>query len=172
MKRAIMYAVLILLAFMLQNNMFAAVSWIDCTPNVLLIITFCFGFIHGRGSGMAIGFVSGLLLDFFFGNIIGFYALIYMVIGYGNGMLGQLFYVEMLNMPVVLCIISDLLFSLYVFVFSFLLRGVTDVGYYLVNVILPEMIYTVIITMIVYRPLLRLDDWMTEWEKRSAKSFV
>lgn len=172
MKRIIMYAVLILLAFMIQNNVFAAISWIDCTPNVLLIITFCFGFIHGRESGMAIGFVSGLLLDFFFGNTIGFYALIYMLIGYGNGLLGQIFYNEMLNMPVVLCIISDFVFCLYVYVFSFLLKGVTNVGYYMTHVIIPEMIYTVIITMIVYRPLLKLDAWMIKWEKRSAKSFV
>ncbi len=172
MKRALMYAVLILLAFMIQNNVFAAVSWIYTTPNILLIITFCFGFIHGRASGMAIGFASGLLLDFFFGNTIGFYALIYTVIGYGNGLLGQIFYNEMLNMPVVLCIISDFVFNFYVFVFAFLLRGVTDIGYYLIHVIIPEMIYTVIITMIVYRPLLKLDAWMIKWEKRSAKSFV
>ena len=58
------------------------------------------------------------------------------------------------------------------YVFSFLLKGVTNVGYYLTHVIIPEMIYTVIITMIVYRPLLRLDAWMIKWEKRSAKSFV
>ena len=172
MKRALTYAVLILLAFMIQNNAFAAVKWLDCTPNVLLIITFCFGFIHGRTSGMAIGFVSGLLLDFFFGSTIGFYALIYMAIGYANGVLGQLFYNEMLNMPVVLCVISDFIFCLYVYFFSFLLRGVTNAGYYLVHVMLPEMVYTVIITMIVYRPLLKLDALMIKWEKRSAKSFV
>ena len=172
MKRVLMYAVLILSAFMLQNNFFAAIHWIDCTPNLLLILTFAFGFIRGKKEGMLIGLSCGILSDFFFGTNLGFYGIIYLSIGYFNGLLGELFYTEFLNMPVLLCFISDLLFSLYVYVFSFLLKGASNFGHYLTRVILPEIVYTVIITLISYNFLRWLDRKCAGLEKRSANKYV
>jgi len=171
-KRIILYGLVIFTAFMLQNNFFAGIHIIDCTPNLLLIVTFAFGFIRGRVEGMLIGFFCGLLSDFFFGSNVGFYALIYCAIGYLNGLLGQLFYNEFLHMPVLLCIFSDLLYSIYVYVFAFLLKGATKLGHYLLHVVMPEIVYTVIITLIVYRFLLWLDQKCETLEKRSAKKFV
>lgn len=172
MKRAIFYAVLILAAFMMQNNLFAASALIDTVPNILLIITFAFGFIRGKLDGMLIGFFCGLLSDLFFGTRIGYYALIYLLIGYGNGLLGQVFYTEFVNMPVILCVFSEIVYSLYVYVFSFLLKGQTNVLFYLRRVVLPELAYTVLMTLILYRCLLWLNQRIAKLEKRSAKKFV
>ncbi len=171
-RRIIMYIILILGAFMLQNNFFAAVHWIDITPNLLLIVTFEFGFLRGRMHGMLIGFFCGLLSDFFFGTNVGYYALIYTLIGYGNGVLGSLFYTDFLNMPMLLCIVSDLLLGLYVFITSFLVRGAADIGHYMLRVILPEIVYTMLISLLVYKPLKALDKWVEDRSKRSAKEFV
>lgn len=172
MKRALFYAGLILAAFMLQNNLFAASALIHTVPNILLIITFSFGFIRGKMDGMLLGFFSGLLSDLFFGTSIGYYALIYMLIGYGNGLLGQAFYTEFVNMPVILCILSEILFSLYVYVFSFLMKGQTNIVFYIQKVVLPETAYTVLLTLIIYKFLLWMNTKITGLEKRSAKKFV
>ena len=172
MRRAVYYILLILLAFMLQTNVFQAIKLIDATPNLLLIITFCYGFIRGPIDGMLIGFFSGLLLDLFFGTTIGFYALVYTIIGFTNGEVSRIFYTEFIDMPIVLCLINDLVYSLYVYVFSFLLKGVTNFMFYLKGVILPELIYTVVITFIIYKPLRRVNDWLEAREKRSAQKFV
>ena len=172
MRRVLTYILLILLAFMLQNNVFQAIHWIDVTPNLLLIITFCYGFIRGPIDGMLIGFFSGLLSDLFFGTTIGFYALGYTIIGFTNGEVSRIFYTDFIDMPIVLCLINDLAYSLYVYVFSFLLKGVTNVFFYLKSVILPEMIYTVLITFIVYKPLRFLNEKLEAREKRSAQKFV
>ena len=172
MKRILMYAFLIIFAFMLQNNFFAAIKWISITPNLLLIITFIFGFIRGKFHGMLIGFFAGLLTDFFFGAGIGYYALIYMLIGYANGLLGQVYYTDYLHLPVALCVVNDFIFSMYVYISSFLLNGATNFGFYLGKVILPEIIYTLILTLALYKPLQALDKWMEKTERRSAKKFV
>ena len=172
LKRVLFYTGVVLAAFLIQNNVFAASPLIDTVPNILLIVTFAFGFIRGKLDGMLIGFFGGLLLDLFFGEVLGFYALIYMLIGYGNGLLGQLFYTEFINMPVILCIISDLLFSLYVYGFSFLIKGDTHFLFYFWRAILPEMVYTVLLTMVLYKFLLWLNAKFVEFEKRSAKKFV
>ena len=94
MKRFGFYILVVLCAFILQNNVFAYLPIIDATPNLLLIVVFSFGFIRGRTEGMLIGFFSGLLMDICFSNVIGYYALIYLIIGYINGMIGHLFYTD------------------------------------------------------------------------------
>ena len=75
MKRAFAYLLLILAAFFLQNNIFAASHLILTVPNIMLILVFSFGFIRGSVDGMCIGFVCGLLLDIFFSETLGFSAL-------------------------------------------------------------------------------------------------
>ncbi len=172
MKRLLFYIVLILLAFLLQNNILAVSPLIDATPNLLLIITFCFGFIRGKKEGMLLGFFCGLLMDVCYGESIGYYALIYLIIGYVNGTLGQLFYTEFLNMPLLLCILSDLIYNLYIYVFGFLLYGRLNLPIYVANVILPEVVYTAILTLVLYKLFLKLNTRLEELEKRSAKRFV
>ncbi|MCD8010707.1 MAG: rod shape-determining protein MreD [Lachnospiraceae bacterium] len=172
MKRLLFYIVLILLAFLIQNNILAVSPLIDATPNLLLIITFCFGFIRGKKEGMLLGFFCGLLMDICYGESIGYYALIYLIIGYVNGTLGQLFYTEFLNMPLLLCILSDLIYNLYIYVFGFLLYGRLNLSVYVANVILPEVVYTAILTLVLYKLFLKLNTRLEELEKRSAKRFV
>lgn len=171
-KRVVFYLLIIVAALMVQNNLFAASALIDTVPNILLIVTFTFGFLRGKADGMFIGFVSGLLADSFFGEILGFNALAYLVIGYGTGLLGQVFYTEFLNMPVVLCILSDLLYNLFIYFFGFLMRGQTAFLAYLWKVILPEIVYTVLLTLVLYKFLRFLNVKFAQFEKRSAKKFV
>ena len=51
---------------------------------------------RGRKTGMFVGLFSGILMDTFFGfgGLLGLYALIYMLIGYINGLFKRLFYDE------------------------------------------------------------------------------
>ena len=171
-KRVLFYLALIVAAFMVQNNVFAVFTLIDTVPNLLLIVTFTFGFLRGKGDGMFIGFLCGLLVDSFFGEILGFHALAYMAIGYGNGLLGQVFYTEFLNMPVALCILSDFLYNLFIYFFGFLMRGQLNFPAYLWKVILPEIVYTVLVTLVLSRFLRFLNVKFAQFEKRSAKKFV
>ena len=56
-----------------------------------------------------------------------------------------------LSIPVMLAGIGDLLYGLSVYALQFLLRGRLGLGTYLYRIILPEIFYTVILTLIVYR---------------------
>ena len=81
MRRKIYVALIISICFLLQSTLFQALSIASISPNLLIVVTSSFGFMRGRKEGMWIGFFSGLLLDIFFGSVIGFYALIYSCIG-------------------------------------------------------------------------------------------
>ena len=62
----------IILAFTVQNCVFPLLPFLAATPNLLLILTFSFGFIHGKNAGMFYGVISGLLLDLFYSGLIWF----------------------------------------------------------------------------------------------------
>ena len=172
MRRRFIYLGLLLGAFLLQNNVFAVSPLIGATPNLLLILTFTVGFVRGKKEGMLLGFFSGLLMDVAYGEIVGFYALIYLCIGYVNGSISQMFYTEFLNMPLLLCVLSDFLYNLYIYVFGFMVHGRMALSVYIAQVILPEVVYTSVLTLILYPLFLRLAARLDTLEKRSANRFV
>lgn len=121
---------------------------------------------------MWIGFFCGLLLDIFFGSVIGFYALVYMYIGYLNGFFRKRFFPEDIKLPIILISASDLAYSLMVYLFLFLLRGKFQFFYYLRHIILPELVYTIVVTVFLYFIILKINQKLEEIERRSAGKFV
>ena len=106
-KQILLNILLILLAFTVQNCVFPLLPFLAATPNLLLILTFSFGFIHGRNAGMFYGFLSGLLLDLFYSGPFGFYTLIYVYIGYFNGIFTKYYYEDYITLPLILSILNE-----------------------------------------------------------------
>ncbi|MDD3218454.1 MAG: rod shape-determining protein MreD [Lachnospiraceae bacterium] len=157
MRRNLILALLIWIAFLLQTTVFQLLPFTTVAPNLLLILTVAFGFMNGKKMGLVIGFFCGLLIDLFYGDLIGFYALIYMLIGYVNGFSCSVFYDDEIKVPMVFIGISDLVYSVLIYILQFLLRGRLDFFYYFYHIMLPEVVYTVFITLLVYRLLYRLN---------------
>lgn len=166
MRRKITLAVLILIVFILQGTIFQTLAIASISPNLLLVLTVSFGFMRGKREGLFVGFFCGLLIDIFYGyeNTIGFYALLYMYIGFLNGFLYKVFYDDDIKVPMLLVGVSDVAYGLVVYGIQFLLRGRLDVFGYLYRIIVPEMVYTVLITVIFYRILFWLNRKLTETE--------
>ena len=120
MKRVLVEILIIITAFILQSTVFRAISLGGIVPNLLIIITSAFGIMRGRRAGMLTGFTCGLLIDIFFGSVIGFYALVYMVIGYLNGIFQSLFYPEDVKLPMILISLSEVVYCFICYVFLFL----------------------------------------------------
>lgn len=170
-RRIIITSLMVCIAFLLQCTVFKGLSFGLASPNLLLILTFIFGFMRGKKTGMAVGMASGLLIDIFFCEVIGFNALLYMGIGYVNGMFNKIFFDEDITLPLLLLVGSDLSYNIIFYIFRFLLRNRLDFPYYFVHVMLPELIYTVVVTVFIYRLILKLNRWLVEYEKRSVNKF-
>ena len=84
--------IIITLCFLLQTTLFKTLSFANISPNLLIIAVSSFGFMRGKKEGLWVGFFCGLLIDIFCGNYIGLYALIYMYIGFINGLFQKRFY--------------------------------------------------------------------------------
>jgi len=157
MKRIIIYAILIIFCFLLQATVFRGLAFVGIVPNLLIILCASLGFMRGEITGLVVGFFCGLLIDVFFGNVIGLYALLYMHMGYLNGKFSGKYYPENLKLPLVLIISSNLLLSLASYLLLFVMRGRFDFAFYLKNVIAPEVIYTMLLALLLYPLLLWIE---------------
>ena len=172
MKRFIITAILILFCFLMQCTVFHSLAFRGIVPNLIIVLTASFGFMRGEKTGLLIGFFCGLLVDIFFGNTIGFYSLLYMYIGYMNGKFSAVFYPHDIKLPIILILGSDLFYGLISYVILFLLRSRFDFRYYFAHIILPEIVYTIVVTIFLYPLILGINTWLERGELRSGKKFV
>ena len=128
-------------AFLLQTGLFAR-------------------FFLGPKYGMMTGFFAGLMLDVYGGSYFGMYALIYTYIGLMNGLLSMVFYGDDIKLPVILVGGSDFVFGMIIYGSMFLLRGRNDTGFYVMNVMIPEAVYTTVVALFLYFPVRWLSNWI------------
>ena len=172
MKRKIVTIAIILVCFLLESTVFQGLALGSVTPNLLIVVTSSFGFMRGKKEGMLVGFISGLLVDIMFNDLIGFYALIYMVLGYLNGFFRKIFYDDDIKLPLILIAASDFVYGNVVCIFMFVMRSKLHYLYYLKNIIIPELIYTILVTIVLYQVILYINKKLEAEEKRSASKFV
>ena len=172
MRRFIFTFFSIIISFILQTTVLRYVDLGGIVPNLLIIMTAGFAFMRGDKSGIWVGFFCGILVDVFFGTYLGFYALIYMYLGFIVGKFNKIFYPENVLLPLALIISSDFLFGFICYCLLFMFRNKFDLHYYMMSVIIPEMVYTTLAALFVYPILVRMNTYLEEVEERSAKKFV
>ncbi len=172
MKRFLITFVLIVLCFLFQTTVFKGIAFGGIVPNLLIILTASFGFMRGERTGVIIGFFCGFLADIFFGNVLGLNAMIYMYIGYANGKFNRIFFPEDIKLPLGLILVSDLAYGFSYYITLFLMRKRFHIGYYFSHIILPEMVYTILITLFLYPLILWINKKLEDSEKRGARKFV
>ena len=169
MKRNIILFFIILCGFVFQTTLFQALSFGGISPNIRIIITVSYGFMYGKKCGMVTGFLCGLLMDVFYGDVLGFYALVYLYIGAANGVFHSIFYQDDIKLPLVLILASDFVYSFTCYVLLYLLRSRFDIIFYLKHVILPEVVYTIFVTVFIYPCILLLNRTIDEIERGDNK---
>ena len=172
MKRILINLGLMVLAFTIQTCIFPLIPFFSASPNLLLIMTFSMGFIYGKNAGMLYGLFAGILLDLFGGGSFGFYSLLFIYIGYLNGIFSRYYYEDYITLPMVLAIANELAYNLYIYIFQFLIRKRLNFLYYLKNIIIPEIIFTVVTTLLIYRLFLFISRKLEEMEQRRDTNLV
>ncbi len=172
MRRILVMGLLILMFYLLQTTVLERIPYLAGVPNLLLIFTFSVGLLRGRSEGMAAGFACGLLLDVFSGGVLCFYALIYMYIGYLNGMLSNILVSELLLLPMLSCACSELLYHAYQYIFGFLVQNKLHFGEYFQQIVLPELMLTVTVSIIGYYLVLIVNRRLEQTEQKGAKKFA
>ena len=162
MKRFLINVLLLVLAFTIQNCVIPLIPFLSASPNLLLILTFSFGFIYGKEAGM----YYGLVLDLFYSGPFGFFTLLFVNIGYFNGICTKYYYEDYINLPLVMSLVNELIYNAYIYVFRFLIRNRLDIFYYVREIVIPETIFTVVTTLLIYRFFLFTNRRLEEMENR------
>ncbi len=172
MKRKIVTGILIIVTVLLQCSVFQIFEIASIKPNLMVILAVSFGLMRGRLSGLLVGFAGGLIMDLFYPGQIGINALLYMWIGYASGYCYRIFYDDDIKTPLLLVTAGDLFYSISRYILTFLLRGRIHVLFYLRRIIIPELLYTIIATLVVYHLLYRINLRLNKSDKRSLDSIA
>lgn len=171
-RRIVVICLLIVVCFLIQTTLFQYIALGSITPNLLIVITSAIGFIRGKKEGLLTGFLCGLLIDILYSDIMGYQAFIYMIIGYLNGYFQQMFYDDDIKLPLLLIGSSEFVYGLIIYICSFLLQSKFDFSIYLYQIILPELIYTLLVTLVFYQVILKINQSLEAYEKRRNSKFV
>ena len=165
LKRFLVSLVSLMLCFFLQLVILPGIPGVRTVPNLLLVETVSLGFLYGKASGLAAGTAAGLLFDVLGSGIPGFYTLIFAVLGYLNGMLSEKIESEMILILFVLFAINEAVFHTYVF----LIGKQFAFGSYLKNIVMPEMLLSLIAFLVLYGILIFLSK---RWDLRVNKGEI
>lgn len=170
-KKILIIALVIYVSFLLQTSIFSKYRLAGVTPNILICVVSTYGFMNGRRQGILVGFFTGILLDMFSGSIFGIYAMMYMYIGFLNGLFKKQFFGDDLRLPMFLIGMSDLLYGIGSYFVFIVIRAKYNFYFYFMNLILPEVVYTLLVSIFVYYAILFLNNWLEKIEKKGSDRF-
>lgn len=168
LRRILIIALIIFICYILQTSVLSRYPLAGVTPNILICVVATYGFMKGRRYGILIGFCTGLLLDIYSGVLFGLYALVYMYIGLLNGLFKKQFFGDDLRLPMILIGTSDLIYGVLSYFVLFTIRSQKDFSFYFMNVIMPEVVYTLVVSIFVYYAILHINNWIEKFEKKGS----
>ncbi len=168
MKRKLSELGLVLLCYLLQVTLDRNIAIAGIVPNFLIMITVLFAYIQGKKDGMFVGFFAGLLYDLFFTGLVGFSSLCFVLLGYVNGMFRSQFEENNFIAPMIAISASTFAYEFLIFVGNFVLHNRLIAPFFTARIIIPEIIYTTVIAMAVYKPLCILNRHLDS-RKRKVK---
>ncbi len=151
MKRFLYMTALILVCYLLQTTVLQKIALANVVPNLILIIVVAIGYIRGKIEAMFLGLFLGLLVDCQYNSLIGVCGLIYMLIGYLVGLCNKIYYRDDYTIPFLLVGLSDIFYNFLFYILTFLLRNRTNLPYYFIRIMLPELVYTVLVSFFLYK---------------------
>jgi rod shape-determining protein MreD len=153
-RRAILLAVVVVTALLLQTTVFANVTLLGAKPELMFLLTIAFGALEGPASGAATGFIGGMAQDFLLNQPKGITALTLTLLGYAIGMLRQYIVSPSPVLPVVLVAGGTFGGVLFYGIVSFLLGQLDITWLYLFRVAALSAIYNAVLTPLLF-PILR-----------------
>lgn len=153
----IIHVIIIFFAFFLQTSIFPLMPFFSASPNLLLIITFSYGLLYGESIGLITGFFCGILIDMYYDGIFGSFMLIYSLIGFVNGMLNTSFFEDSVTTSMLLSLSNGFAYNIYIYVVHFLIRRKFNIAYYFQNIMIPNILFTLLVTVFVYKLLYKFN---------------
>ncbi len=168
--RAFVIGTLLVVVHTLSATLFQYLKIGNVVPNFMIMLIVSFALLRGSKEGSIIGIVAGLLHDLSFSMIVGPTAVIYGLIGYICGAFNKNFYRENFILPFICTLFSSLFYSL-TCIFSFMFRGQLNIIFFMKSIAIPEMIYTITLSLIAYQITYLINEKLEMSERKTRNIF-
>lgn len=171
MKKTIINIVLcvtFIILYFLQANLFSWFRIAGVMPNVFVIFVLFIGLYAHKFMGITYGIIFGILLDLFIGKRVGLTAIMLGVIGLIGTLFDKNFSKENRITLMVMCIISTAVFEIGLYVLSYFIYHADMQILLFLQILLVEIIYNVLLTIIFY-PFMQIFGNKIEEEYKGNK---
>lgn len=171
MYRFWVMSLIITIGVVVETTVHHHLAFFGVLPNLMLILTVSYGILRGDEEGAAYGLGGGLLRDIAFGQAIGLFAALGMLSGYFAGKSLLNFYRESFLLPMLITGTISLAYGFVLYLFNIITIAPVGPIYYTLGVIVPETIYTMLVSIPIYRILFLLNQNIENHERKHRKLF-
>lgn len=139
-----------LIVYLLQSNFFSWFNLAGVKPNLFVILVLSIGLFTGRGFGSTFGILFGLSLDFFIGKSIGISAIMLGIVGFLGGYLSKNFSKDSRITMMIMILFTTLIYEIGTYIFNYFINSVDIELFYFIKVLLIELVFNLLITIIIY----------------------
>lgn len=139
-----------ILIYILQSTFFNSFTIAGIKPNIIVIYTLFVGLFAGRNIGTIMGLIFGTYVDIIIGKTVGISSIMLGIVGYLGGYFDKNFSKESRITIIIMVIGSTILYEVGRYIFNILNIGVTPEINVFSKILLVEVIFNVLITIIVY----------------------
>ncbi|MGL4361985.1 MAG: rod shape-determining protein MreD [Cellulosilyticaceae bacterium] len=168
--RTLVIGILLAMTYILETTIFQSIRIGGVAPNFMVIIVVSFALLRGSKEGAIIGFFAGLIYDVTFGMYMGEMIIPYMLVGYFCGKFNVNFYRENFILPF-LCTLTSSVFVNVGTLFLFMMRAKVNFFFYFKNMIIPEAIYTITLSLVVYQLTYAINEKLEDRERKTRNIF-
>lgn len=169
--RFIIIIVELIVCYVLQSSVWGSLAINNTVPDLLMIVVVSVAYIKGGNAGIIYGFIAGMLLDLTYGTHLGYFALLYLFMGFFSG-IPHRFYRKDDNITPLFVSAICVFFSQSIFyITEFMLRGRLNYSFFLSHIILPKMVYTILLGSVLYKLIQVSIQWSIRLEERNIRNY-
>jgi len=169
--RVIIIGAVLIIVVLLETTMVGRLAIFGISPDIMLTTIVSYSILRGDTEGALAGFFGGLLMDVALGQAMGLFAMLGLLVGYFAGKPFRDFYRESYLLPMFITGVVAVAYGFALYVFNTLTIAYVNMTVHMWAVVLPTAVYTMIISIIVYRLLYAVNYLVEMLERRNRKVF-
>lgn len=139
-----------LIIYLLQVNFFSWFNLAGIKPNLFVILVLVIGLFSGKSIGATLGILFGITLDFFIGKSIGISGIMLGIIGFLGGYLDKSFAKDSRITIITMIVMSTVIYEVGLYLLNYFINSVQIGIFNFIKIILVEVIFNAILTIIIY----------------------
>jgi rod shape-determining protein MreD len=141
---------LIIIPLTLQTSVFPQISYLGVVPNLLLLLTICYGLLQGIKPGVYFGLIAGFCLDLAAGGILGINILLLGLLGLAAGYLERVVFKGNILVPLLSALAGTLFYEFFGAALQSSFGWRMEFWSFLVSTVLPLCLYHLVLVGPVY----------------------